>query len=166
MISFSTLFSIIRGLYRRHLDSLNAMMRKFNFPADLQKRCRMFVINARPFHREAAQHNELDHLFSDRLRGDVAARVHGSWLTKVWYLRNMSHDFVIELSQSLHIEMYAPMEPIDVVLALVVLKTALRLGRIRSFILVPYGAPSSSCGIFRSLTRRLPQRYRMRMWSS
>lgn len=110
--------------YRQRMDDLNMMMRDRKFPSELKTRCRMFLINSKN-HQRTSGYQRLENLFSISLRGDVAAAVNEPWIKNVWYLREASTEFIIELSQSLTSIMFAPMEPIDIALSLFILQNGI-----------------------------------------
>ncbi|KAH8083360.1 voltage-gated potassium channel [Aureococcus anophagefferens] len=85
-------------------------------------------------HQRMATYSDIENYFSLSLRGEVAATSNEEWIKKVWYLRNSSKDFIIELSQSLGTMMFAPMEAINVAYTLFILQAgiAARKGRILS----------------------------------
>lgn len=124
--------SMQESLFRQRMDDVNFMMAEREFPQDLRKRCRLFLVNSR-HHQRAASYNQLESLFSLALRGDVAVENNASWIRRLWYLKDASKDFVIEVSQSLNSFMFAPMEAIDVALSLFVLQNGLAAYRGRIF---------------------------------
>lgn len=117
--------------YRQRMDDLNYMMADRKFPSELQRRCRLFLINSK-HHQRAAGYQYLESLFSISLRGDVAATLNEAWIKKLWYIRGASKDFIIELSQSLTSIMFAPMEAIDITNSLFILQSGIvaRRGKI------------------------------------
>ncbi|KAH8075297.1 voltage-gated potassium channel [Aureococcus anophagefferens] len=131
--SLVSTMNVHESMFRTRMDNLNSMMTDRKFPTELRRRCRMFLLNSKQ-HQRMATYSDIENYFSLSLRGEVAATSNEEWIKKVWYLRNSSKDFIIELSQSLGTMMFAPMEAINVAYTLFILQAgiAARKGRILS----------------------------------
>lgn len=98
--------------FRQRMDDLNFYMHDNNFPKELREKCRMYFHKSKHQQRVSA-YAQLEKIMSFGLRGEVAAASNGSWLDKVWYLRNASHAFIAELSQELRAFTFTPSETLD-----------------------------------------------------
>ena len=122
--SIASLANTQEETYRTCMDQLNSMMRDQEFPPELQKRCRLFLMNSREYQRTSA-YPELFQSMSTTLSGEMSAAVNGSWLRGVWYFKDASRAFVIDLSSILERKMYAPTEVIEKIDTLFVLRSGI-----------------------------------------
>ena len=117
--------------YRQRMDDLNYMMEDRKFPLGLRNRCRMYLVNSKE-HQRTAGYGRIEDLFSTELKGEVAATNNERWLKSIWYMSDLSYDFVIELSHNIDSMMFAPAEPINVLDSLFIIQSgiAARKGRV------------------------------------
>ncbi|KAH8050246.1 voltage-gated potassium channel [Aureococcus anophagefferens] len=97
--SLVSTMNVHESMFRTRMDNLNSMMTDRKFPTELRRRCRMFLLNSKQ-HQRMATYSDIENYFSLSLRRGRATP-NEEWIKKVWYLRNSSKDFIIELSQSL-----------------------------------------------------------------
>ena len=113
--TFSTILSTMDTpsvQFRQTLDMLNTMLRDNRIPVDMRPRVRSYFHATKQLQR-ASHYHECYDLMSATLRRDVRAASYASQLQSVWYLENLTNEFVIELSQYLKPMIFAPMETID-----------------------------------------------------
>ena len=132
---FVTLVShmdIYGNAFRQRMDELNFMMADKKFPTNLKRRCRMFLLHSKE-HQRQVNYRQLEKIMSISLRDEVAA-ANNAWVRQVWYLREVTPPFVVDLSQAIQSLVYAPTEVIDLGLSLFIITNgiAARKGRIIS----------------------------------
>lgn len=132
---FVTLVShmdIYGNAFRQRMDELNYMMADRKFSYSLKRRCRMFLLHSKE-HQRQVNYRQLEKIMSISLRDEVAA-ANNKWINTVWYLREVSPPFVVDLSQAIQSLVYAPTEVIDLGLSLFIITNgiAARKGRIIS----------------------------------
>ena len=79
--------------FQSTMDELNHMMKVRKLPADLKTSARLFFLQAKKSHEHQA-HTDLLNLMSPSLRRNVARLTSGKHVRMVWYLRDVSDDFV------------------------------------------------------------------------
>ncbi|KAH8069030.1 voltage-gated potassium channel [Aureococcus anophagefferens] len=114
------------------MDELNFMMADKKFPTNLKRRCRMFLLHSKE-HQRQVNYRQLEKIMSISLRDEVAA-ANNAWVRQVWYLREVTPPFVVDLSQAIQSLVYAPTEVIDLGLSLFIITNgiAAHKGRIIS----------------------------------
>lgn len=130
---FVTLVShmdVYGNAFRQRMDEFNYMMKDMRFPVHLRRRCRLFLLHSRQHHRKL-NYRQLEKSMSISLRYEVA-NANNAWIAKVWFFRGVSPPFLVELSQSAHSLVYAPMEVVEQALTLCVVNNGIgaRKGRI------------------------------------
>lgn len=118
--------------FRQRMDAMNYMMHDKKFSKDLKRKCRMFLMASKE-HQRQVNYKHLEKLMSVSLRDDVAG-ANNTWVSRVWYLRNVTPPFVVDLSQAIQRLVYAPTEIVDLGLACFVITNGIgaRKGRIIS----------------------------------
>jgi len=95
--------------FRQTMDHLNFMIKDTTIPDELGRRLRSYFLNA--FRLELIQgYRQLMDRMSEELRGEVAIATTGGWVARVWFFREVSDDFIIQLAMQLMIHFFAPRE--------------------------------------------------------
>jgi len=92
----------------------------------------MFLMASKE-HQRQVNYKQVEKLMSVSLRDEVAA-ANNTWVSQVWYLRDVTPPFVVDLSQAIQRLVYAPTEVVDLGLSCFVIMNGLgaRKGRIIS----------------------------------
>ena len=98
---FVTLVShmdVYGNAFKQRMDELNYMMVEKRYPTELQRRCRMYLLNSK-MHQRQTNYRQLEKTMSIALRTEVAS-ANNTWVVRVWYLRSASAALVADLSQA------------------------------------------------------------------
>jgi len=98
--------------FRSTMDDLNWLISDRQMPPKLGEKFRRYFNET----READRQNTDKKLFqqmSPKLQGEFTNFMHGKWIRKVWFLKNMPDEVVVVISKSLYLEVFAPNEEVS-----------------------------------------------------
>lgn len=95
--------------FKNGLEKLNQLMQLKKLPRALKNRLRGFYYSSRSLRRESRMRDVYD-LLSPALLGELVLASDSAWVTKVWWLRGTTREFVVVLSKALRILAIAPKE--------------------------------------------------------
>jgi len=110
--------SIVSGVseselhFRRTMDDLNWLITDRQMPIQLGDKFRRYFNETREPSRQCAD-REIFSQMSPKLQGEFTNFMHGHWIRKVWFLKNMPDQVVVVISKSLEMAVYAPNEEVS-----------------------------------------------------
>merc|ERR1719487_366101 len=110
--------------YRNTMDELNHMMKVRKIDSEVQKRVRMFFMQARGTHEGNAQRNLLQQM-SPMLRAEIAGLTYGRIVRNVWYFHEASDEFTAEVATHLETCVFVKGEKVFIQGKLCVVKSGL-----------------------------------------
>lgn len=95
--------------FKRQMDDLNIFMEDQSLPEDMRRELRLFFHTGKAAKRDLKQLQILE-LMSPLLRGKVAMYVYAHWISRIWYMKDMSSEVYIAVAMMFGVQLLAPKE--------------------------------------------------------
>eukprot|EP00411_Alexandrium_monilatum_P043465 CAMPEP_0175484416 /NCGR_PEP_ID=MMETSP0095-20121207/79985_1 /TAXON_ID=311494 /ORGANISM="Alexandrium monilatum, Strain CCMP3105" /LENGTH=369 /DNA_ID=CAMNT_0016786141 /DNA_START=144 /DNA_END=1250 /DNA_ORIENTATION=- len=93
------------------MDDLNSLMKSRQMPRSMRMNMRTYLYEAREVSRQRAQLPIIEQM-SPMLQGQMAMQLHEAWLKKVWYLRAIEGQALVNIARALTADFFAPGEEV------------------------------------------------------
>lgn len=99
--------------FKQTMDDLNRIMEDRNMPSDFRRKLRMYFFESRDLQRKRSERVIVEQM-SPMLQGEISMFVHQKWLSKIWYLKNLDIEVIVEIARRLETTVFTPGEHIAI----------------------------------------------------
>lgn len=116
--------------FMQTMDDLNYLMKSRHMPRSMSMQIRTYMYEAREVARQRMQTPIIQQM-SPMLQGQMAMQLHKAWLEKVWYLREIDGQALVNIARRLQADFFAPNEEVACSRTLFILRRGICIRRSR-----------------------------------